>query len=392
MRIAATLAVLAAFAAAPGHAGTYRQVYKFQGAPDGANPTAGMILANGMLYGTTYHGGGGNYPGGDGTVFSINPTTGAEAVVHSFNGLKLGNLPQAGVIAVGQKLYGTTANGGTQACGEVCGTVFSMNPATGAETLVYDFLGAPDGRDPGALLNAGRMLYGTTISGGTAGDGTVFAVDAKSGAETVLHSFQGGNDGSAPYTGLIMVNGTLYGTTSAGGAAGFGTVFAVDPSTGAETVLHAFGGAPNDGATPMAGLLDVSGTLYGTNEFGGNTSCVSGCGTVFSIDPQSGTETVLHSFDYTDGMYPLGGLIKVGGKLYGTTSAGGTGGVGNNGVLFALDPATGKEKVLYAFAGSSDGMAPEGNLVDVGGTLYGTTSLGGLGREYTLGTVFAYTP
>ncbi len=71
-------------------------------------------------------------------------------------------------------------------------------------------------------------LYGTTSAGGTYGKGIVFSLSL-TGSETALHSFGYGSDGATPLAGLIDVNGTLYGTTSAGGTHGDGTVFALKP-------------------------------------------------------------------------------------------------------------------------------------------------------------------
>lgn len=87
--------------------------------------------------------------------------------------------------------------------------------------------------------------------------------------------------GSKPSeAGLLAVGGTLYGTTSAGGANGKGgTVFSISPS-GSESILHSFGQG-TDGADPLAGLINVKGTLYGTTSSGGT----SGDGTVFAITP-----------------------------------------------------------------------------------------------------------
>jgi uncharacterized repeat protein (TIGR03803 family) len=110
------------------------------------------------------------------------------------------------------------------------------------------------------------------------GCGTVFSV-TKGGSEKVLHRFSfGSGDGALPSAGLIDVNGTLYGTTEEGGTYGAGTVFSISTS-GAENVLHSFGGALA-GGFPGAGLVDV-GTLYGTTESGGT----SGKGTVFALTP-----------------------------------------------------------------------------------------------------------
>jgi uncharacterized repeat protein (TIGR03803 family) len=148
------------------------------------------------------------------------------------------------------------------------------------------------------------------------------------------------SDGYFLVASVIDVNGTLYGTTLVGGgngcdSYGCGTVFALDPSSGALTVLHTFAGQSGDGATPAGGLINVNGTLYGTTEEGGGNnycpnSSYDGCGTVFSIDPTSGTEKVVHSFkdNNQDGQNPLAGLIEVKGKLYGTIEYGGAYGYG----------------------------------------------------------------
>ena len=160
------------------------------------------------------------------------------------------------------------------------------------------------------------------------------------GKETVVHSFGYGTDGADPVASLIDVNGTFYGTTAYGGVSNCdvygkcGTVFSITPS-GNESVLHRFGGA-QDGGAPVAPLIEVNGTLYGTTAYGGAYSCSGGgCGTIFSVTP-SGAEQVLHSFrGGTDGISPDAGLIEVDGTLYGTTFAGGAQDVGT---VFEITP------------------------------------------------------
>jgi uncharacterized repeat protein (TIGR03803 family) len=149
-----------------------------------------------------------------------------------------------------------------------------------------------------------------------------------------LHSFNGA-DGKEPHGSLLDVKGTFYGTTPSGGKYGDGTVFSITTG-GKENVLYSFGASANDGEAPYAGLTDVNGTLYGTTSGGGGTSCggTVGCGTVFSVTT-SGTEKVLHRFNGTDGASPLAGLIDVSGTLYGTTLEGGSNG---GGTVFALKP------------------------------------------------------
>lgn len=368
---------------------------------DGANPEAGVTQWNGLLYGMTFGGGRGKacpYPG-CGTVFSLNPATGAEKVIHSFcRDLDCpdGAYPdRAGVIAVRGMLYGGTFQGGGTGCfGNGCGVVFSLNPATGRVTVLHDFQGNDGAAPQGNLIAVKGKLYGVTQSGGVGGMGTVFALDIKTDAEKVVYSFctqQSCADGFNP-NGVIDVSGTLYGTTIQGGiykcdqGEGCGTVFSLNPKTGAETVLHSFGNG-SDGWNPYAPPIAIDGTLYGTTGGGGNTGCSGGCGTVYSIDPTTGAEKVIYAFcsqqNCADGANPSAALVEMNGALFGTTEAGGSS--CNCGTVFSIDPATGAEKVLYSFHGS-DGFDPMGNLVEVDGTLFGTTDEGG---SSGYGTVFS---
>jgi uncharacterized repeat protein (TIGR03803 family) len=262
----------------------------------------------------------------------------------------------------------------------------------------------------GALTaDANGVLYGTTSSGGSFHSGTVFsltppAIPGGFWTETQLLSFDGAGGGAHPLAGVVFgANGALCGTTSAGGASGAGVVFSLAPPAIAggswtETVLYNFAGSP-DGSAPGYGALAIAdGGLYGTTTAGG----AHGAGTVFALLPPSGssaewTESVLWSFGgaSTDGTYPEGGLVQgAGGVFYGGASGGGTNG---QGAVFSMTPpAAGlggawTETVLYSFQGEADGTAPEGSMaIGPGGVLYGATSLGG--GTNNEGTVFSLTP
>jgi uncharacterized repeat protein (TIGR03803 family) len=391
-------------------AATYSEkvLYSFcgqQNCADGSVPYAGVINVDGTLYGTTADGGTGSCRGGCGTVFSLDPGTGAETELYSFAGGADGEFPRAGLIHVKGTLYGTTQEGGNSnsACSsDGCGTVFAFDLKTDKETVVYSFCSqasCADGQTPEAgLIEVKGVLYGTTVLGGVSGMaehggqsectgsncGTVFSLDPSTGVETVLYSFAGGSDGAYPAAALVNVKDTLYGTTYAGGGDGTnsGTVFSIDPGTGAETVLHSFG-SNSDGYYPLAGLIDVKGMLYGTTEEGGSNDC--GCGTVFSVTT-AGVENVVYAFQGgSDGEYPQADLLKVSGTLYGPTNGGGA---NEWGTVFAIRRKTGKEKEAYSFQGMPDGAQPTAGLISVSGTLYGTTAGGG-GNGH--GTVFALT-
>jgi uncharacterized repeat protein (TIGR03803 family) len=286
-------------------------------------------------------------------------------------------------------LYGTASNGGTSDNG----VVFKMT-AAGVESVLHNFGGGTDGANPQGVLIRDRSgnLYGTTTGGGGAGAGTVFRVSAL-GYERVLHAFSGGTDGFAPQAGLARdAAGNLYGTTSAGGADGYGTVFKLSPpaeraSQWTKQVLYNFGPAP-DGATPVAGVaFDSSGNLYGTTSAGGT----SGYGTIFKLTPSSSgwTESILHDFqDGDDGAVPYAGLIFVNGNFYGAATEGGTAG---GGTIFELTPANGgwTFTVLYSNPGSGISGAFRDLAMDSLGNLYGTTHCDG---AFSAGTVYKLTP
>jgi len=379
-------------------------LYSFQGGTDGILPSASLIMDSaGNLYGTTYVGG----MVGAGTVFKVD-RTGKETVLYSFQAGTDGANPSASLITDSAgNLYGTTTYGGSRnsSCSAFgCGTVFKLDP-TGKETILHSFSGtSSDGAGPVAslIIDSSGILYGTTEAGGTSsncawfGCGTIFTLDP-TGKVTLLHSFQGGTDGEFPFSSLIMDNaGNLYGTTGAGGAVDGGTVFELDP-TGKEAVLYSFTYRNDDAFSPTTSLImDTTGNLYGTTEFGGPNAN----GSVFKLDA-TGSETVFYSFpdSDSDGLLPAASLIMDGaGNMYGTTLYGGTSsncGPLRCGTIFKLDP-TGKETVLYSFQGGTDGENPSASLImDGAGNLYGTT-IGGSSSSYCgslgCGTVFKVDP
>jgi uncharacterized repeat protein (TIGR03803 family) len=328
--------------------------------PDGLTPYAGLLLAtDGNFYGTTLFGGAhaqGTYCGffqSCGTIFKID-AAGTYTKLYDFcsqpNCVDGGN-PYAGLIqAADGNFYGTTSEGGVNdycylATG--CGTVFKITPG-GVLTTLYSFCAegsanCTDGAVPTAGLVQGSdgNFYGTTEDGA----GTIFKI-TPAGTLTTLYTFcsqfNGSvcTDGEQPEGGLIQgTNGNFYGTT-AGGANSLGTAFEITPA-GALTTLHTFCSQSSstasctDGGRPEAGLIQATdGNFYGTTEVGG---AYGSYGTVFKITP-AGALTTLYSFcsqnatspPCPDGATPFGALIQAtDGSLYGTTSAGGIGSIGN---------------------------------------------------------------
>jgi len=207
--------------------------------------------------------------------------------------------------------------------------------------------------------------------------------------------------GTSPlYESLVQgTDGNLYGTASASGAYGYGTVFKVTPS-GALTVLYNFCAVSDclDGRFPEGGLtLGTDENFYGTTAAGGpyNSSCGGGCGTVFKITRQ-GVLTTLHTFDFTDGYVPSGALVQgTDGNFYGTTLFGGTddscktiGSEVGCGTIFKITPE-GRFTTLHSFV-ETDGWEPIAGLIEAtDGNFYGTTYLGGANDR---GAVFKVTP
>jgi uncharacterized repeat protein (TIGR03803 family) len=104
-----------------------------------------------------------------------------ESVVYSFqNNGKDGLLPQASLDEVNGVLYGTTGAGGTGDCLDGCGTIFSLNPVSNIENVLYSLHGEEwTGPMPGSLLKARGMLFGTTYGGGHRAGGMLFSLDKR---------------------------------------------------------------------------------------------------------------------------------------------------------------------------------------------------------------------
>jgi uncharacterized repeat protein (TIGR03803 family) len=389
--------LLAAFAltlglaasALPAKAQTFTVVHNFSGISDGGNPLNGLTLDGlGNLYGTTNNGGASD----NGVVFKINQS-GVETVLYNFKGGTDGQNPEGGlVLDAAGNLYGTTTAGGVSGAG----TIFVVT-AAGKEKVLYSFTGAPDGSKPeaGVARDAAGNLYGTTTAGGAYGYGMVFKltpplVKGAAWTEEVLYSFGSGTDGATPVAGVTLGSaGILYGTTSVGGAAGEGTVFQLSPSASGwtENILHNFQDA-DDGAIPYAGLIaDKDGDFFGAATEGG----AAGGGTIFKLTPADGgwTFKVLYSIPGWGISGSFRDLHLDGsGNIYGTTHCDGS---YSAGTVYELTPVNGSwtYQLLYVFTGGTDGLYSFSNLVTIDGNIYGTTNEGG---ENGLGVVFKVTP
>lgn len=381
-------------------------IYSFLGGRDGAAPQAGLVALRGSLYGTTSGGGTGSSSNfGNGTVFKVTPS-GTERVLHRFGGYPNdGAFPTAGLTVAQNILYGTTISGGNGPCYDQyrnpagCGTIFKVT-RLGKETALHVFGNAigsqQDGVEPAAGLTfLNGVLYGTTTLGGNGhcqvstmfGCGTVFKIDRDGTGYQILYNFKNGRDGAYPNSGLTASNGVLYGVTGLGGkcgaTSGSGTLFAIRPS-GNFRVLHCFAGG-KDGAIPLGNLLAVNTQLYGTTFAGGSPN---GWGTVFRVSTSAQEHVVYRFKGPPDGDSPNGALISLNGMLQGTTQDGGARGI-NSGTIFAVR-TSGTETVLYRFKSGKDGYKPLAGLTTLNGALYGTTEDGGAAPDN--GTIFELMP
>jgi uncharacterized repeat protein (TIGR03803 family) len=214
---------------------------------DGEEPSGDLAVSATTVYGTAFVGG--DY--GMGTVFAVESDGTGFAVLHHFANVPTydftnneGVRPYSGVILSDNTLYGTAIRGGTSSWG----TVFKINTDGTGFTVLHSFTGHyansgpitnSDGAAPsGGLVLSGNTLYGTAQTGGTSGNGTVFAVNTDGTGFKTLHHFAAlpssgigiNSDGTTPSGGVILSGNILYGTTSAGGANGGGTVFSISLS------------------------------------------------------------------------------------------------------------------------------------------------------------------
>ncbi len=305
-------------------------LYNFSGGADGRQPSEGVVFdQNGNLFGTTAFGGNLQACGGGcGTVFELSPPAQSgghwtEKVLYTFQGSFDGQYPGQVILGANGVLFGTTASGGTPGvqCHGVnsrlkfgCGTVFTLTPpaksgGSWTKTIIHTFpASSADGTGPSGeiTIDSAGNIY-STAGGGSSHNGIAWQLSPPSGngawTETILHEFTGGSDGGTPGGTLVAgPNGVFYGTASQSGTVNeSGVVFQLSQSGGVwtEKVIHTFPASKGDGTTPASSVvIDASGNLYGTTDFGGSTSCYLGCGTVFKLAPPTGggswTETILH--------------------------------------------------------------------------------------------------
>ena len=349
--------------------------------PPGGDLSGIALDTAGNLYGTIYY-------GTPESVFELKRDSPNWVLqpLYDFHDLNDGHAPYAPLVfGPDGALYGTTIQGGYNGyLGD--GTVFSVRPSShpcesviclGSETRVYWFGGSEnslDGYFPNEIMfDAAGNIYGTTLYGGRYGLGTAYELTPTQNGwtETILDNFSGNGGPEHPSSGLTFdAAGNLYGTAN-GGA--YGVVYELVRSGHGwtEKTLYSFQGR-HDGGNPVGGLVfDAAGNAYGTTAGTYNSEP----GTVFELSPQSdGTwsETVLYVFP---GNGPLADLVKdSAGNLYGTTPGTPGNNPDHNGMVFKLSQTGGVWSFtqLYEFTGGADDAFPGGRVaIDSAGNIYG---------------------
>jgi uncharacterized repeat protein (TIGR03803 family) len=205
------------------------------------------------------------------------------------------------------------------------------------------------------------VLYGTSFLN----IGTVYAMNLDgSNLHDITHLPPPGRSNG----GLILSGSTLYGTqNSLETDEGYGWALSVGIDGSNYRTLHSF--VFEDGRQPQAGLTLVGSKLYGTASRGGRFGSLNDVGTAYSMNLDGSAFSVLHTFNGVgDGGRPFGNLIAVGSTIYGTTSIGGA---SAGGTAFSMKLDGSNFVALHSFAENSMAMA---GLTLLGSKLYGTTS------------------
>jgi uncharacterized repeat protein (TIGR03803 family) len=381
---------------------TYTQLWGFSGGADGSLPENNVVLdAAGNLYGETHWGGfdcplaAGNFWPGCGVLFKLSPAGELTPLV-TFNQTN-GAFSFGDVLLAGNTLFGSTV----QNAADNGGLIFSVHTDGSDYRILHVFDGA-DGATPQdkIVLAPQQVIYGVTRSGGPyepVGQGVLYRL-TPDGTYTVLHYFTGHNDGQYPDGIVLERSGMIIGSTQFGGAHGAGVIYAYKIATGTFVTLYAFTGY-HDGGQPRLGTMGADGTIYGVTEGGGGTG---GYGTLFALESGGHLRTLWRFTGGVDGGRPNAPpVLGAHGALIGTTTVGP--GVTGYGTLYSY--ASGVLTTLHSFDynPNQEGYPayPYGApAVSTSGSIYGTTEFGDTnlcvlnGVPYTsgCGTIYRYSP
>jgi len=331
-------------------------------------------------WGMTYQGG--DY--GAGCIFKTNSVAENQTVVYSFFQYE-GRTPiyTRFCEANNGKLYGLTNSGGI----ESAGVLFEFDPSTHNYIVKVRFDGEQKGRSPyGSLILASNgKLYGMTNSGGTNNKGVIFDYDVSSETYTKLVDFDGTTKGGSPRGSLVQAaNGNLYGLSIEGGNNSAGLLFEYNITTSSFSVKHHFDGSLNGGAPNGTLMLASNGKLYGTTTLGGTNDE----GIIFEYDPV--TEIFVKKIDVDktvigNNCYEL--MQADNDTIYGLSI---NGGANDKGAFFNYDISSNLCTKIIDFDGTNLGAEPKNVMMQFSnGKLYGMAYGGGTNGY---GTIYEYDP
>jgi uncharacterized repeat protein (TIGR03803 family) len=290
--------------------------------------------------------------------------------LHNFDCVKDGCNPlMPALLAQGQdgNLYGTMP---TQVFGN--GTVVEYSLA-GVFSTLYNFGPTNYAPQSGLTLGFDGNLYGTAEMGGAPRAGAVFKLS--SAGVTELYDFTNGSTGAFPWAPPIQApDGNIYGATFNGNTPG--VLYRITPAG----IFSVVANLPSETQAPL--ILGVDGKLYGTTQYGGTFNR----GTVFqlTITGKIPKLKIIHNFNpNNEGSVPIGPVMQaIDGKLYGTTSGGGT---FSQGIVYVMTTAGGGYKVLHNFQTTTEGNASDAGFVQGSDEfLYSVMSSGGANDFGTL--------
>ncbi len=278
-------------------------------------------------------------------------------VLHWFaGGANDGAVPYGPLDTDGTTLYGASYSGGVTGFG----AVYSMGAnGTGFNLLASMASNGGTANNPlGGVSLLGSTLYGTSYYGGVGpfgGYGTVFAVNTDGSNMHDFHAFTS-TEGSKPDTPLFRSGSALYGTVPKSESDNhFGSVFKVDGS--GFQVLQNFTGGASDGGGPK----NVS--VIGSQIYGSNSS------QIFTMNLNGS------NFQLLDVPAAAGPLMAIDSTVFGLGKSPAT--FGGDNALFSMDLDGNGLQILHEFhGGANDGKVPVGNMIVLGGDIYGVTSQG----------------
>lgn len=309
---------------------------------------------NGMLYGTTNLGGTGAIAAG--TLFKIDPGSGAFTKLIDFDMNNGGFCWSGMVVGPDGKLYGASYAGGSG------GSIFKLDPSDDSYSILRLLNQSTDGGGVNNLLtfDSNGLIYGACNLGGANSAGTLFRYDPVNDVYTKLHDFDGAANGKTPYGRLCLASdGWLYGTTFSGGSSNQGIFFKLNPAD--QTFVKIFDFTGTNGQSPWNGPLEVApDLLYGSITSGG----AGGSGLIYRYVPSTSTWTTAHAFGFAESGTHFGNLcIGIDGRMYGMGASGGT---NFQGSIYSFNPTNNGVTILHSFLDATDGYSPRGDLIPYG--------------------------